>query len=55
MRVLSLAGDEVGFGFSILAFWTSGISGISGIVAVLDVLLRVNVLRHNVSIARKGM
>ena len=37
------------FVFGFLGFWISGTSG------VLAVLLRVNVLRHNVSIARKGM
>ena len=45
------------FGFSGFPAGVSGHPGIraSGVLAVLNVLLRVNVLRHNVSFACKGM
>lgn len=55
MRVLSLAGHRAVFGFSFLDFQTSGHLGHPAVLDVLYVLLRVNVLRHNVSIAHKGM
>ena len=47
------------FVFGFLGFWVSGHPGDprfpAGVLAVFDVLLWVNALRNNVSIARKGL